>query len=139
MVLRWIFILAVSLGVPSFAFAGEQSGVARRVSCSVVRFYVAKYSEMAAEQWARSKGATDAEISRRDVASVPTPHAPPGHRQGRLRSAPTAGDRPAFWRSPAVPDRKPVRQKSRAKFHFHFCTKQPNADLREIDEATASW
>ena len=63
MVLRWIFILAVSLGVPSFAFAGEQSGVMRRVSCSVVRLYVAKYSEMAAERWARSKGATDAEIA----------------------------------------------------------------------------
>ena len=63
MVLRWIFILAVSLGAPSLAFAGEQSGAVRRVSCSVVRFYVAKYSEMAAEQWARSKGATDAEIA----------------------------------------------------------------------------
>jgi hypothetical protein len=61
--LRWIFILMVALGVPSFAFAGEQSGVMRRVSCSVVRLYVAKYSEMAAEQWARSKGATDAEIA----------------------------------------------------------------------------
>ena len=61
--LRWIFVMVVALGLPSFAFAGEQSGVVRRVSCSVVRFYVAKYSEMAAEQWARSKGATDAEIA----------------------------------------------------------------------------
>lgn len=32
------------------------------VSCSVVRFYVAKYSEPAAERWARSHGASDAEI-----------------------------------------------------------------------------
>src|SRR5262249_7580677 len=32
------------------------------VSCAVVRFYVAKYSEAAAETWARSRGASDAEI-----------------------------------------------------------------------------
>jgi hypothetical protein len=32
------------------------------VSCSVVRFYVAKYSAAAAEQWARSNGATDADV-----------------------------------------------------------------------------
>ena len=61
--LRWVCILAASLVVPSFAHAGEQSGVMQRVSCSVVRFYVAKYSAPAAEQWARSKGATDAEIA----------------------------------------------------------------------------
>jgi hypothetical protein len=61
--LRWVCILAASLGVPSFAYAGEQSGVMRRVSCSVVRFYVAKYSAPAAEQWARSKGATETEIA----------------------------------------------------------------------------
>ena len=32
------------------------------VSCTVVRFYVAKYSEAAAEKWARSHGASEAEI-----------------------------------------------------------------------------
>jgi hypothetical protein len=32
------------------------------VSCAVVRFYVAKYSQVAAETWARSHGANDAEI-----------------------------------------------------------------------------
>jgi hypothetical protein len=32
------------------------------VSCAIVRFYVAKYSEAAAETWARSHGASDAEI-----------------------------------------------------------------------------
>jgi len=32
------------------------------VSCAVVRFYVAKYSEAAAEKWARGHGAGDAEI-----------------------------------------------------------------------------
>jgi hypothetical protein len=61
--LRWVCILAALLGLPSLAYAGEQSGVMHRVSCSVVRFYVAKYSAPAAEQWARSKGATDAEIA----------------------------------------------------------------------------
>ena len=61
--LRWICILGMSLALPSFACAGEQSGVMRRVSCSVVRLYVAKYSAPAAEQWARSKGASDAEIA----------------------------------------------------------------------------
>ncbi len=60
--LRWICVVVVCLGVSPSAFAGEQSGVLRRVSCSVVRFYVAKYSAPAAEQWARSKGASEAEI-----------------------------------------------------------------------------
>jgi hypothetical protein len=32
------------------------------VSCAVVRFYVAKYSEASAERWARSQGASNAEI-----------------------------------------------------------------------------
>lgn len=32
------------------------------VSCAVVRFYVAKYSEAAAERWARSQGASNVEI-----------------------------------------------------------------------------
>jgi hypothetical protein len=60
--LRWIFVFAVYLGVSCPAFAGEPSGILHRVSCSVVRFYVAKYSAPAAEQWARSKGATEADI-----------------------------------------------------------------------------
>jgi hypothetical protein len=44
------------------ATAGEKPTLVHRVSCTVVRYYVAKYSEMAAEAWARSHGATDAEI-----------------------------------------------------------------------------
>lgn len=39
------------------------AGTARHLSCAVVRFYVAKYSAAAAESWARSRGATDAEIA----------------------------------------------------------------------------
>jgi hypothetical protein len=60
--LRWICIWVACLGAAPSAYAGEQSGVLRRVSCSVVRLYVARYSAPAAEQWARSKGATEAEI-----------------------------------------------------------------------------
>jgi len=41
-----------SAGVPLFG----------QVSCAVVRFYVAKYSEATAEKWARSHGASEAEI-----------------------------------------------------------------------------
>ncbi len=46
----------------STASAGETSGAARRASCMLVRYYVAKYSAPAAEAWARSKGATEADI-----------------------------------------------------------------------------
>jgi len=59
--LRALFIAAVLIGSSQVAQAGEHS-VLRRVSCSVVRFYVAKYSIGAAEAWARSKGASEAEI-----------------------------------------------------------------------------
>jgi hypothetical protein len=55
---RWIYRSAICLGLASQAQAGEL----HRMSCAVVRYYVAKYSAPAAEIWARSKGATDAEI-----------------------------------------------------------------------------
>jgi hypothetical protein len=49
--------------IPAFValIAFSQTATAG-VSCAVVRFYVAKYSEAAAETWARSHGASDAEI-----------------------------------------------------------------------------
>ena len=55
---------AVALVVLNLGFASEAraSGLAHRASCTVVRFYVAKYTAPAAEAWARSKGATEAEI-----------------------------------------------------------------------------
>jgi len=46
------FSQAATAGVPLFG----------HVSCALVRFYVAKYSAVAAEKWARSHGASDAEI-----------------------------------------------------------------------------
>ena len=42
--------------------AAETRGPARRAHCTLVRYYVARYTAATAEAWARSKGATDAEI-----------------------------------------------------------------------------
>ncbi|HZE51717.1 MAG TPA: hypothetical protein VE111_00345 [Bradyrhizobium sp.] len=55
-------LAAVVLAWAPQALAGEHSGLVRRASCTLVRFYVAKYSAEAAEMWARSHGATEAEI-----------------------------------------------------------------------------
>jgi hypothetical protein len=61
---RWIFAVAVCTGLSWQAVADEQSKarLLARTSCTVVRYYVAKYFLPAAEAWARSKGATEAEI-----------------------------------------------------------------------------
>ncbi|MGB9117427.1 hypothetical protein [Bradyrhizobium sp.] len=59
---RWICVAAIVSGWSPQAEAGEPSGIVHRASCSVVRYYVAKYSAAAAETWARSHGATEAEI-----------------------------------------------------------------------------
>lgn len=53
------FIMVLFAMAPVEASA---EGILHRASCSVVRYYVAKYSVAMAEAWARSKGATDAEI-----------------------------------------------------------------------------
>jgi hypothetical protein len=57
---RFCLLAVFCIALSPQALAGE--GVIRRASCTVVRFYVAKYTEAAAESWARSKGATEAEI-----------------------------------------------------------------------------
>ena len=46
----------------SSAGAAEVNGYVRRASCTLVRYYVAKYTAPAAEAWARSKGATNMDI-----------------------------------------------------------------------------
>src|SRR5438045_3567675 len=55
-ILTFVSLIALSqtatAGVPLFG----------HLSCGVVRFYVAKYSQAAAEKWARGHGAGDAEI-----------------------------------------------------------------------------
>jgi hypothetical protein len=73
MKLRCFIVLAVFFGLSPEAFAGEQPGVFHRASCTVVRYYVAQYSASAVESWARSKGATDAEIetARRCLKGMP--------------------------------------------------------------------
>jgi hypothetical protein len=63
MVARLICLLVVLLGLSSNAMAAERAGIMHRMSCVAVRYYVALYSATAAEQYARSKGATDADIN----------------------------------------------------------------------------
>ena len=58
--LRGLCVLLVLLASSSSASAAEQGAL--RVSCAMVRYYVAKYSAAAAETWARGKGATETEI-----------------------------------------------------------------------------
>jgi len=59
---RLICVAAISFGLVPQTEAGEQSGLVHRASCTVVRYYVAKYTASAAETWARSHGATEADI-----------------------------------------------------------------------------
>lgn len=79
MLIKGFVLSAALLALAPDAMAGEpQPGVLRRASCTVVRYYVAKYSAAAAETWARSHGATEAEIeaARRCIANMPaTPSA----------------------------------------------------------------
>jgi hypothetical protein len=76
MLIRGLALSAALLAYAPDAMAGEpQPGVFRRASCTVVRYYVAKYSAVAAETWARSHGATEAEIeaARRCLPNAPAP------------------------------------------------------------------
>ena len=70
---RWICAAAIFSAWAPQANAAEHSGVFHRASCTVVRFYVARYSAGAAETWARSQGATEAEIeaARRCLQGAP--------------------------------------------------------------------
>jgi hypothetical protein len=61
MLTRALGAVALSLVFSSFNSAAS-AGAIQRMSCSVVRFYVARYSASAAESYARSHGATDAQI-----------------------------------------------------------------------------
>ena len=53
----------------SAAAADETRRSARRASCTLVWYHVARYTAATAEAWARSKGATDAEIRIAEAAS----------------------------------------------------------------------
>ena len=62
MLLRGMGALALTLSFSSGALAERHPGVMQRVSCAMVRVYVARYSASAAETWARGHGATEAQI-----------------------------------------------------------------------------
>ena len=62
MLSRGMATAAMFLALGQTATGGERPRIPHRISCTVVRYYVAKYSEPATEAWARSKGATDTEI-----------------------------------------------------------------------------
>jgi hypothetical protein len=59
---RLICVLVALFALSSNAIAAERGGLMHRLSCTAVRYYVALYSATAAEQYARSQGATDADI-----------------------------------------------------------------------------
>ncbi len=46
------------------ALQANEPGPGDRISCSEVRYYVEKYTAAVAESYARSQGATDAQINR---------------------------------------------------------------------------
>ena len=56
MLMRAIAGATLLLSLGSGAHAGGHHGVKQRVSCSEVRYYVAKYSAATAEMYARSHG-----------------------------------------------------------------------------------
>ena len=62
MALRLICAVTALLSLSPVAKASDHSALLHRMSCTAVRYYVALYSATAAEQYARSKGASDAEI-----------------------------------------------------------------------------
>jgi len=62
MLLRGIGAIALTVSLSSEALAERQPGITHRMSCMMVRVYVARYSASTAEMWARSHGATEAQI-----------------------------------------------------------------------------
>lgn len=94
MLIRGFAVSAALLTFVPDATAGEpQPGLFRRASCTVVRYYVAKYSAAAAETWARAHGATEAEIvaARRCVSNAPAPAQTPGQAKTQTFTAGWAG------------------------------------------------
>jgi hypothetical protein len=94
MLIRGVAFSAALLTFAPDAMAGEpQPGLFRRASCTVVRYYVAKYSAATAETWARAHGATEAEIeaARRCVTNAPAPAQAPGQAKTQTFTAGWAG------------------------------------------------
>jgi hypothetical protein len=61
---RWLLLLVICCSLTSPVAAGDPAklDLKRRVSCVLVRYYVAKYTVAAAEAYARGKGASEAQI-----------------------------------------------------------------------------
>lgn len=80
MLTRVLGAVALSLACSSFN-SPANAGAIQRMTCSAVRFYVAKYSEWAAESYARSHGATEAQIeaARRCLRDAPAQTAEAAH------------------------------------------------------------
>lgn len=74
MLARGVGALAIVLALTPSALAGGHPGILNRVSCTLVRYYVAKYSVSAVEMWARGHGATRGD---RGSAALPWGHACP--------------------------------------------------------------
>ncbi len=55
---------ALILAMSSQVQAASEPGLVQRISCSEVRYYVEKYTAAVAEMYARSHGATEAQIDR---------------------------------------------------------------------------
>ena len=65
MIMRAVGGIALLLiPLESEALASRHHRPTARISCSEVRYYVAKYSAPVAEMYARNHGATDAQIER---------------------------------------------------------------------------
>ena len=108
-------IVMMRRAIPAFAalIALSQTATAGvplfgQVSCAVVRFYVAKYSEAAAEKWARGRGASDAEIetARRCLhgANVQTAARRPDDRASQVVASVTEQQRPQHEPAQRDPD-----------------------------------
>jgi hypothetical protein len=72
MLMRGIGAFALTVSLSSGALAERQPGIMHRMSCAMVRVYVAKYSASTAEMWARSHGATEAQIEAARECLKPT-------------------------------------------------------------------
>lgn len=82
MLMRSITVAGLALSNIASADASPRHGVTHRISCSEVRYYVAKYSAATAEMYARSQGATDSQINaaRRCLDGEPVQTAQRGRR-----------------------------------------------------------
>jgi hypothetical protein len=73
MVIRSLCILAVVLGLSTNAFAGEHP-ILHRMSCTMVRYYVALYSAAAAENMLEARERPTLRSRWHDIALNLTPH-----------------------------------------------------------------